>query len=159
MFSSERNFFLVQKYEKTQNSKKWPKIHFLSTKSQFWHHFYFFNFKSWRNKSGLRILILWVKSWFFGHFWFLKKSKFFSKNKNQFFGHNFLPRHPNHLISSLVTLFFYYLSRNTHQDHHFGNKAYGQIWPLWPFLPRNGQKINFLPTKSKFWDHFYLFNF
>ena len=41
----------------------------------FGHHFCFFNFKSWRNKSGVQILILLVKSGFLAHFW---KFKFFS---------------------------------------------------------------------------------
>ena len=58
-----------------------------------------------KKKSGLRISILWVKSIFLGHFWFLKKLRFFWKNQNPFFGHNFLPRHPNHLISSQVSYF------------------------------------------------------
>ena len=50
----------------------WPNIHFLLTKSNLTPP-YFFNFKSWRNKSGLRILIFQVNSGFMGHFWYLKK--------------------------------------------------------------------------------------
>ena len=55
--------------------KNGQKIPFLPVKSKFWDQFYFVNFKSWRSKSGLRILIFQVKSWFLGHFWF----RFFQK--------------------------------------------------------------------------------
>ena len=41
---------------------KWPYMPYID-------HFYFFNFKSWRNKSGVRIWILLLKSGFLGTFW------------------------------------------------------------------------------------------
>ena len=79
IFDFWRNKFFLEK----NLNKKCPKIHFLLRKLKFWDHFYFFTFKSWRNKSGLRILIFQVKSGFLGYFLFWKKYILFWKNINK----------------------------------------------------------------------------
>ena len=67
-YDQKMDFNFLEKILIFSKIKNGSKIHFLVTKSKFWDHFYFFNFKSWRNKSGVRIVILWIKSGFLATF-------------------------------------------------------------------------------------------
>ena len=85
IYGQKMDFDFFNKNLISSKIKNGPKIHFLLWKSKFWDHFCFFNFKSWRNKSGLRILIFQVKSGFLGHFFIFEEIKIFLKKSKSVF--------------------------------------------------------------------------
>ena len=124
--SAGRTFHFGTEVWKIQNFKNGQKIQFLPIKSQFCDYFYFFNFKSWRNKSGLRIFI------FQEHFCFFNFKSWRNKSGLRI------------LIFQVKNVFLAIFD-------FWRNKFF-----FWKNLNKNGPKIHFLATKSKFWDHFCL---